>query len=303
MTTFSIMKKNWKLPLIAGAGIIFALISVLSRPAAEEHKPLIMPPSSTFDRTIAGIGVIEPSSEIISIGTELSGVVREVDVKVGDNVQKSAPLFSLDQRDIDAQIAILESSHEVAKAQLADAEAQYAIVSGIKDKRAVAKDDYNRRKYARQIATARIQEIQAQINQAKTTKERMNVKAPIPGQILEVNIRPGEYANIGNLLNPLMIMGDMETTHVRVEIDEESAASIQPESPAKAAIRGRPNDLFPLKFVRFEPYVRPKQNLATAGQRVDTRVLRIIYALPKSEKRFFAGQQMDIYIEESGETK
>lgn len=303
MTTFSIMRKNWKLPLIAGTGIIFALISVLSRPKAEESKPLAMPPSTTFDRSIAGIGVIEPSSEIISIGTELSGVVREVYVKVGDNVQKSASLFSLDQRDIDAQIAILESTHEVAKAELADAEAQHAIVSGIKDKRAVAKDDYNRRKYARQIALARTQEIQARIKQAKTTKERMEVKGPISGQILEINIRPGEYANTGNLSNPLMIMGDMETIHVRVEIDQESAARVQPQSPAKGAIRGRPDDTFPLKFIRFEPYVRPKQNLATTGQRIDTRVLRVIYALPKSEVRFFAGQQMDVYIEEGGQTK
>ncbi len=303
MTTFSIMKRNWKLPLIAGAGIVFAFVSVLSRPVAEEHKPLITPPSTTFDQSIAGIGVIEPSSEVISIGTELSGIVREVHVKVGDNVKKSTPLFSLDQRDIDAQIAIFESSLAVAKAQLADAESQYAIINSIKDKRAIAKDDYNKRKHAKQIATARIQEIHAQMNQAKITKERMHVKAPITGQILEINIRPGEYANIGNLSNPLMMMGNMETIHVRVEIDEESAARIKPESPAKASIRGKPNDLFPLKFVRFEPYVRPKQNLANTGQRIDTRVLRIIYALPQSEDRFFAGQQMDVYIEEGGQAE
>jgi hypothetical protein len=64
-------------------------------------------------------------------------------------------------------------------------------------------------------------------------------------------------------------------------------------------LRGQPDRVFPLTFVRFEPYVRPKQNLATLGQRVDTRVMRVIYALPDTKERLLVGQQMDVYIKES----
>jgi HlyD family secretion protein len=298
MIPLEIFKKNWKFPLIAIVCAIFAIASVLSRPEAEKHQPLVMPPKASYESAIAGIGILEPKSEVISIGTELPGVVREVYVQVGDKVEKGSPLFSLDQRDIDAQISILESSLIIAEAQLADASAQFAIINGVEDKRAIAKDDFNKRKYAKQIASAKIQEIQAQLKQARTTKERMVVNAPIAGTILESNIRPGEYASIGTLSNPLIIMGDMESVHVRVEIDEENATKVQPSNPAKAMARGKPDKSYPLTFVRFEPYVKPKQNLATAGQRVDTRVLRIIYKLPKIEDRLFVGQQMDVYIEE-----
>ncbi|MCE2991963.1 MAG: efflux RND transporter periplasmic adaptor subunit [Candidatus Jidaibacter sp.] len=284
--------------MIAIVCAIFAIASVLSRPEAEKHQPLVMPPKASYESAIAGIGILEPKSEVISIGTELPGVVREVYVQVGDKVEKGSPLFSLDQRDIDAQISILESSLIIAEAQLADASTQFAIINGVEDKRAIAKDDFNKRKYAKQIASAKIQEIQAQLKQARTTKERMVVNAPIAGTILESNIRPGEYASIGTLSNPLIIMGDMESVHVRVEIDEENATKVQPSNPAKAMARGKPDKSYPLTFVRFEPYVKPKQNLATAGQRVDTRVLRIIYKLPKIEDRLFVGQQMDVYIEE-----
>lgn len=301
MTTLGIFKKNWTLPLIAVTGISFALISVLLRPSADEHQPLISPPSASYANSIAGIGVIEPQSEIISVSVELPGVVREVHAKVGDNVLHGDPLFSLDQRDIDAQIAILNSSLEVAEAQLADVSAQFVIVSDIDDKRAIAKDDFNRRKYAKQIASARVKEMQAQLNQAMITKERMTVRAPIDAQILEVNARLGEYANVGILTTPLIILGDMQTLRVRVEIDAENATRIHPDSPAKAMVRGKPNETINLSFVRFEPYVRPKQNLATTGQRVDTRVLRVIYALPETKERFFVGQQMDVYVEESGQ--
>lgn len=298
MSTLKTIGKSWKLPLIALIGIGFAAGSVLSAPKSPNHSPLVTPPQSGYENAIAGIGVVEPKSEVISVGTELPGIIREVHVKVGDKVTQDTPLFSLDERDIDAEITVLQSSLNTAEVQLADADAQFGIVEGIEDKRAIAKDDFNRRKFSKKIAAARVEEIRAKLYQAIITKERMTIKAPIDGQILEVNVRPGEYANIGEMATPLMMIGDMDTVHVRVEIDEENAARVRPESAAKAMVRGKPQIAHPLTFVRFESYVRPKQNLAVAGQRVDTRVLRVIYALPQTEERLFVGQQMDVFIEE-----
>lgn len=64
--------------------------------------------------------------------------------------------------------------------------------------------------------------------------------------------------------------------------------------------RGDPSKTYPLRFVRFEPYIAPKKNLAVAGQRVDTRVLQVIYALPAEAKDFFIGQQMDVFVQSTG---
>jgi hypothetical protein len=51
-----------------------------------------------------------------------------------------------------------------------------------------------------------------------------------------------------------------------------------------------------LQFVRVEPYVIPKRNLTgDSTERVDTRVLQVIYKLPK-EARLYPGQQMDLSI-------
>jgi HlyD family secretion protein len=287
---------RWKLPYVALAGIAFALITVFGESKPEVKVPPIAPPKAAYVESTSGIGVVEPKSELISIGVELAGVVRDVSVKIGDQVKKGAVLFALDQRDIDAQIATLERSLEAAKVQAADASAQFAIVSSIQDKRAVAKDDFNRRKFGKELAVVRIEEIKAQLNQAKTTKERLIVKAPIDGQVLEVNVRPGEFASTGSFAQPLMRMGDISTLHVRVEIDEESASNINPRSSAQGLARGDTSNPIPLTFVRFEPYVKPKQNLAVAGQRVDTRVLQVLYALPENTPAIFVGRQMDVFI-------
>jgi hypothetical protein len=53
--------------------------------------------------------------------------------------------------------------------------------------------------------------------------------------------------------------------------------------------------------VRFEPYVVPKMSLTgDSTERVDTRVLQIIYSFDRGDMPIFVGQQMDVYIEAPG---
>lgn len=287
---------GWKLPFIGLCGLAFALVTVLGRAEAPAKEPATMPPVAPYEQSVAGIGIVEPQSELISIGTEISGVVREIHVNVGQKVTKDDLLFSLDQRDIDAQIVTLEAALASAKIQAEDASVQFDLVKNIKDGRAVAKDDFNRRKFASQLTRSRIAEIEAQLEQAKTTKDRLNIKAPIDGTILDINIRPGEFAAAGVLAEPLLRMGDIATLHVRAEFDEENASSLNKNAAAKAYLRGDTSRAYELSFIRFEPYVSPKTNLAVAGQRVDTRVLQVIYALSQNTDDVFTGQQMDVFV-------
>ena len=54
----------------------------------------------------------------------------------------------------------------------------------------------------------------------------------------------------------------------------------------------------PLTFVRFEPFVLPKKSLTgDSTERVDTRVLQVIYRVENDALRLFVGQQMDVFIE------
>lgn len=294
---------KWRLPIIGFLGLVYALIIVLSKHSAPHTEPIVLPPISPFENSIAGIGVIEPKSEVVGVATELSGVVREVLVKVGDVVKVGQALFALDQRDIDGQIKILKAALESAKARAKDANAQFSLVKNVKDNRSVSQDDYNRRKYNADLMSAKVSEVRAQINQAEITKERLIVRAPIAGQILALNVRVGEFAQAGALSEPLIRMGDMTTYHVRVEIDEENAIKVTKNSVAKGYKRGDPNQSIKLKFVRFEPYVRPKKNLAVAGQHVDTHVLQIVYALENLNILPYVGEQMDVYIDINLEEK
>jgi hypothetical protein len=65
-----------------------------------------------------------------------------------------------------------------------------------------------------------------------------------------------------------------------------------------AYVRGDTRQKIPLEFVRFEPYVVPKKSLTgDSTERVDTRVLQVIYRIRDEKTPVYVGQQMDIYID------
>src|SRR5436309_570471 len=64
------------------------------------------PPSAVAPQTVAGIGLVEPESENIALSCSVSGMVTGVYVKAGDRVQAGQRLFSLDDRDLQADLRV-----------------------------------------------------------------------------------------------------------------------------------------------------------------------------------------------------
>ena len=113
-------------------------------------------------------------------------------------------------------------------------------------------------------------------------------------------MRPGEYVSVLGGTG-LVLMGNLHPLHVRVDIDENDAPRFRKGAPAQASLRGTPGVLYPLKFVRVEPYAVPKKSLTGDNtERVDTRVLEVIYSLDEKDQPIYVGQQMDVFIDVGG---
>jgi hypothetical protein len=126
------------------------------------------------------------------------------------------------------------------------------------------------------------------------------VRAPRDGTVIQVNIRAGEYAATAPK-NPAMVIGETGRLQVRADVDEQNATRIRPGQKGHASLKGDPAVGFPLEFVRVEPYIIPKVSLTGAGtERVDTRVLQVIFSLNRPENPpIYVGQQVDVFIEAS----
>src|SRR5215217_3375814 len=149
------------------------------------------------------------------------------------------------------------------------------------------------------IARTELASAEAAVRASQTEVDRMTVRSPVEGTLLQVKVRPGEYAVAGVLQTPLMLIGrTADTLHVRVDVDENEAMRVKETARARASIRGDSTKSVDLKCVRIEPYIVPKRSLTgDSSERVDTRVLQVIYSFDPRELRAYVGQQMDVFIE------
>jgi HlyD family secretion protein len=87
--------------------------------------------------------------------------------------------------------------------------------------------------------------------------------------------------------------------HIRVDIDESEIPRFRSDAKATATLRGTSGPGVKLEYVRTEPLVVPKRNLTgTVSERVDTRVMQVIYAVSPQVLGAIVGQQVDVYIED-----
>ena len=303
------------LPLIALAALTFGVISVVrSQPKTETNVPPSPPPLSPYNHSVAAEGLVEASSENISIGTPIADVVTEVPVVVGQFVKCQEPLFKLDDRQLRADLETRKADHAVAMTQVKvdsalydDAKQQLEFAETLSDKRAISSEEFARRRFAAEAAKARLEAAKAQAiaaeAQAKSVEtqiERTIVRAPIDGQVLQVKIHVGEFATAGATANPLVLLGRLQPLNIRVDVDEHEAWRVNPNAKAMATVRGNASLKTPVSFVRFEPFVLPKKSLTgDSTERVDTRVLQVIYRVDNADLLLFVGQQMDVFIEAS----
>lgn len=345
------MIRKYFLSLLAVAGTGFAIWVVVQQnkpvPAAQ---PLALPAEAPFRAYVAGSAIVEANTENIGIGTHVPGVVTDIYVKPATRVKAGDPLFKLDDRQLQAELAVRKTTLQVVRAQLerlvslpraedvppaearvdeaktalADLQNQLSLWDSVADKRAISQDELSRRRFAVRAAEHRLHEAEAQLTllkagawkpeidiarsqvasaeaQVKATEtdiDRLTVRAPVDGEVLQVKIRLGEFAQAGVLQTPLILLGNTEPLHVRVDIDENDAWRVRPDAAAIAYVRGNRELKTPLKFVRIEPYVVPKRSLTgDSTERVDTRVLQILYSFDRQTLPVYAGQQMDVFIE------
>jgi len=309
------------LPVLAviGMGLGAAYIAT-TLPDRQTAEPVEQPPRPTGELgdapRVAGTGLVEPASEVIDIGSALSGLVTRVNVVPGDRVTAGKVLFAVDPRAARAQLGEAEAAIREARAAIAEASAaqattreQLALYEAIEDPAAVSRAEVIRAEGEEAAATsrlalarARLKAAQARASSVRTELDRLTVRAPIAGEILAVNIRPGEFVATqgGSRSTPFIQMGQTDPLHVRVDIDENEAARVKVGAPAMVSPRGAAEIRVRADFVRAEPQVVPKRQLTnSAAERVDVRVLQLIYALPSDEREagaFRVGQQVDAFI-------
>ena len=349
------------LPILALGGFALTGLAVARFNAPPKTGPApVAPAPIPFPDRVAGVGLIEPASETILIGTQVGGIVSQVLVKEGERVTKGQALIEIDSRDAEARLASARAKVETAKSRVSAAEARVeqlvarpraedvaeakalveareAALSDAKGRldrllkvtdRGTAANEQPALEFAVAVASANLADAKAKLTRveagtypedlavaksdvrtasselaatesdlalAETARELLIVRAPIDGTILKLDARPGEYKAAGPNSTALLRLGDISTLHIRTDIDELDSWRFDSAGKAVASIRGGSRLQVPLRFVRIVPDVAPKRTLTGEnGERIDTRVMQVIYALENPPAFLQPGMLVDV---------
>jgi len=166
----------------------------------DAHTPVPKPnheistrPLSPYPSYISGVGIVEPSSENIFVGTPVNRIVDKIAVSVGQKVKKGDVLFRLESRDLQADlasrivayqdavarlqklealprkedVAAVEAQLKNGQIELEQAKSQYDRVQGLEQTRALSDEEISRRHFRLEQAEAKVQQIQADLDKTK----------------------------------------------------------------------------------------------------------------------------------------
>jgi HlyD family secretion protein len=294
------MKRPYLLPLLALCGLILAAVAIYygNKPAGTGAPPVssFQAPYASY---VAGAGIVEATSGNIAIGTPVSGIVMAIYVQVGDQIQANAPLFKMDDRDLQAQL--LTATAQVKEAAAAQQKPRHRLQHAEhllqRDPNALSAQDLDDLRADAAQAEAALELAQARRKQIRLEIARCTVRAPVAGEVLQLKIRRGEYLEGSGTSSSLLLLGGDDRLHLRVDVDEHDAWRVQADAEAVAFVWGHPEQRIKLRYEYTEPYMVPKTSLTgQSTERTDTRVLQVIYSFAPKGQPVYIGQQLDVYI-------
>jgi multidrug resistance efflux pump len=151
------------------------------------------------------------------------------------------------------------------------------------------------------VAQAQARAAIARREQARAALERLTIRAPIAGTILQVKYRVGEYCNVGAAsaaaAEPLVVLGDLRALRVRLDVDERDIARVKLGAPGYATLSAYPGRRFAGKVVEIGMRMGRK-NVRTDDpvERLDVKILEVVLQIDEPDG-LVPGIRVTAYVE------
>lgn len=191
---------------------------------------VIVPGRQAVEGMIAATGTLAARVDMpVGVAGE-GGMVTRVLIQPGDWVRAGQTLAVIERSVQSQEAAQLAASIEVARADAALAQNELDRAQALVARGFVSKADVDRKRAARDAASARVRVAQAQLGATRARIGRLDIRSPAAGLVLERNVEPGRVVSSGSgALFRVARGGEME---LRAQLSEADLASLSVGVPA-----------------------------------------------------------------------
>lgn len=161
----------------------------------------------------------------VEIRARVTGFIESRKFDEGDEVAVDAPLFVIDHRPYDADLAAAKATLDSNTAQQTQKSGDYVRVKQLRDKGQVSAEEYDRALAQKQEADAAVEKAKADIDKAQLNVEFCYVKAPIAGRISRAQLTEGNLVNADT--TQLTTIVSVEKMYVYFDVDERAVLKFQ----------------------------------------------------------------------------
>jgi HlyD family secretion protein len=217
--------------------------------------------------TVSATGNLEPTNEV-EVGSELSGIVKYVDVDYNDHVKVRQVLARLDATKLKAQVLQSKASLAAARAKVLEAQAtvkeaknelaRLKYVQRIGTNKAVSQHDLDAADAALARAVADEENCKAEVLRCvavleynETDLSKAIIVSPINGVVLSRSVEPGQTV-AASLEAPVLftLAEDLGKMELHVDVDEADVGKVQEGQEAVFTVDAYPDRKFPARIIQ-----------------------------------------------------
>ena len=252
--------------LILGVGGYFVYDKFFKVKEEEVEFIIKKAKKGSFSKKVDATGEIF-ATELIDVGAQVSGQIKKLYVKLGDQVKKGDMIASIDsstqQNSIDnkeAQLAIYKAQLESAKVALNIAKTQFDRENALFAKNATSKQEFESAKNTYSANSAKIKELEAQIKQtnielstAKINLGYTKITAPRDGTVVSVQVEEGQTVNANQTTPTIVNIADLSHVKMKMQIAEGDITKIKVGTPVEYSILSEPMKKFQTTVSSIDP--------------------------------------------------
>lgn len=208
-----------------------------------------------ISQTVTATGVVQPVYKV-TVGTQVSGIVKKLYVDYNSRVKKGELLAELDKSLLQEQVNVNRANMSVATSQRDLAQKDFDRIQTLYSKKAATRQEYDQAEAQLEQAKNHLVTARANYDNAVTQLRYAEIYSPIDGIIISKQVEEGQTVqgaySVPNLFTIAMNMTEMQ---VEARVDEADIGQVHTGQDVSFKVDAYPDEEFHgvVSQIRMEP--------------------------------------------------
>lgn len=212
-----ILKKDW---FIITTVLLFVFTSCVEDNVTLQVETVTVQ-RRDIGKTVLATGIVKPKvGAEVKVGSRVSGIVKKLYVRIGDNVKQGQLLAELDPTEYQAKLNQADAYVASAKANLDYSRSDLLRQKALNEQNLISQNEYELAKRSMELAEAQYKQSLADLRYSQIQLEHTKIKSPISGIVASVFTQEGETVAASFSAPTFVTIIDLSMMEVWAYVDE-----------------------------------------------------------------------------------